>query len=270
MKSYQLTTKAYRKDKTDKLWSKVNKIPEGCWLWQGAVDAGKHGVYWFDVTGDDYKAWTVHRLVYTLLIDKGLIPKKVIDQTCGNSTCCNPQHLQIRKKSSPKPKPPSKYLTLEQKEVEFWSLVDKTPGYGPQGECWLWKGIQHGKYGYYGYIRKVLERTHRISYFLTHGVCPKELHVLHSCDIPLCVNPKHLRLGTPANNAEDRVLRKRSKTQHSHDDVEIKKKNIIEDYKTGLYTKTELVKKYNSDSTTVKKWLVKGGVEEDKDSRFKS
>jgi hypothetical protein len=35
--------------------------------------------------------------------------------------------------------------------------------------------------------------------------------VRHTCDNKLCVNPAHLLIGTAADNANDRVLRKRSK-----------------------------------------------------------
>lgn len=93
-------------------------------------------------------------------------------------------------------------------EEKFWSRVDKTPGLGPQGECWEWRG-RPGKKGYAltRYLGKA-RIVHRIAWYLEHGVFPL-LWVLHSCDNPICVNIGHLREGTPGDNTEDMVSRNR-------------------------------------------------------------
>lgn len=63
-------------------------------------------------------------------------------------------------------------------------------------------------------------RAHRLTWELANGPIPDGLHVLHLCDNPPCVNIDHLRLGTPADNAADKVLRRRhhaySQTQCKH------------------------------------------------------
>lgn len=54
--------------------------------------------------------------------------------------------------------------------------------------------------------------VHRFFYEQYVGPIPEGMKVLHSCDNPPCVNPKHLRTGTDAENVADRVIRGRSKS----------------------------------------------------------
>jgi len=46
--------------------------------------------------------------------------------------------------------------------------------------------------------------VHRIAWTLANGEVPDGLCVLHQCDVPNCINPKHLFLGTVADNNRDR------------------------------------------------------------------
>lgn len=80
------------------------------------------------------------------------------------------------------------------------------------GDCVIWDGPKLGKMGYGGVCADNLSKlAHRIAYALSHGSQPKNF-VIHSCDIPLCVNPAHLSDATLKDNARDRDLRGRSGT----------------------------------------------------------
>src|SRR4051812_4788550 len=92
-------------------------------------------------------------------------------------------------------------------ERRFWPKVDKR---GP-AECWLWLGSKDGNG--YGQINRGarglgLVSAHRASYELAHGPIPARpgwhgAVVMHECDVRLCVNPTHLRLGTQGDNLDD-------------------------------------------------------------------
>jgi hypothetical protein len=52
-------------------------------------------------------------------------------------------------------------------------------------------------------------RAHRFAWIEANGPVPAGLHVLHTCDNPLCVRPSHLWLGTQAENLADMTAKGR-------------------------------------------------------------
>jgi len=91
-------------------------------------------------------------------------------------------------------------------EDRFFKYVLKT------SDCWLWIGVKdtsgYGKFS----IKKKRVGSHRFSYELaTKQPIPKGMVIMHTCDNPSCVNPKHLRIGTFSENAVDMVIKNRSR-----------------------------------------------------------
>ena len=80
--------------------------------------------------------------------------------------------------------------------------------------CILYPYVNTSKYGDVQYTynkKKGHYLAHRLSYEMFNGIqLSSNQLILHSCDIPNCINPHHLRIGTHRENVRDRVDRKRS------------------------------------------------------------
>lgn len=94
------------------------------------------------------------------------------------------------------------YRTLTP-EQRFWPKVNKTE------TCWLWTGYTmpfgHGQI----HTRYGAKLVHRLSWELHYGPIPDSLEVCHHCDVPQCVRPDHLFLGSQADNMRDAYSKNR-------------------------------------------------------------
>jgi hypothetical protein len=79
--------------------------------------------------------------------------------------------------------------------ARFWSKVEFSP------ECWTWRGAKNPKgYGHLACGRNP-RSAHRIAWELSRGTIPSGMFIDHVCRNRTCVNPDHLRLVTPRQNA---------------------------------------------------------------------
>lgn len=51
--------------------------------------------------------------------------------------------------------------------------------------------------------------AHRIAFEAYYGPIRDGAYILHACDNPPCINPHHLRQGTPQENMDDKMARNR-------------------------------------------------------------
>ncbi len=106
-------------------------------------------------------------------------------------------------------------MTIPTVTERFWAKVDKTPGHGPWGNCWVWTGAKHHKdfNGGYGAFAPTTGKSigaHRFVLELTECPLKPGEQALHRCDNPPCVNPAHIFRGTNQVNVADMVAKGRN------------------------------------------------------------
>jgi hypothetical protein len=97
--------------------------------------------------------------------------------------------------------------------MNFIQYVEEMSVKIPWSGCRIWLGaITQGGYGRSEVARRKHGTTivHRALFSELNGSVKSGLYVCHHCDTPQCVNPEHLYIGTPSDNAQDRAQKGRS------------------------------------------------------------
>jgi len=111
---------------------------------------------------------------------------------------------------------------IQQNINSLMSRVHKTES------CWLWTGlISQDGYGKVGYNYKTY-RAHRLIFELLTKQNINNKYLCHSCDNPLCVNPKHLFIGTQKDNIKDASNKNRRAIGEKHPQHKLTEKEVLE------------------------------------------
>ncbi len=192
----------------ERLKKHIINHPSGCWFWNGAHINYSAVIY--NPAGQ--------KRVKPLLLKK-YRPEVTIDGNlksgCGNHKCINPFHI----------------ITREEAFNNSISINKET-------DCWEWTGQLKEGYGCFSFQGKE-KLVHRVMYERHKGAIPPKHNICHSCDNPKCVNPKHLWLGTQADNILDMIKKGRDRKafgekNHAAKITEDDVKNIRLKYKEGM------------------------------------
>lgn len=126
--------------------------------------------------------------------------------------------------------------------ARFWDKVNKSSS----ENCWGWEAQLVRGYGKF-WFNGANWRAHRFSWLIDNGNIPSGACILHRCDNPKCVNPKHLFLGSHADNMRDKMNKGRACKKITLPEAF----EIRERYATGGVLQRELAAEFGVDITSI-------------------
>jgi hypothetical protein len=146
------------------------------------------------------------------------------------------------------------------RETPSWDLLMSRTTFGPEvyaglGPCLLYthRICSSTKYGRLSTTSWGDKYAHRWSWKHQHGTdIPVGMMICHKCDIHHCVNPFHLYLGTPFDNAKDMMERNEMSFNRSLSNQDVKALQAMRSYGA---THREIAEAFGISKQTVRRVL---------------
>lgn len=128
-------------------------------------------------------------------------------------------------------------------------------------KCILWPyGKADKLYGRVRYQNKP-QRTHVVAWLLANNKneVPKDKLIRHSCDVGLCVNPRHLSIGTDLDNMTDCKNRGRNIRADRHPMAKLNSSKVLRIYKIRHIPRRMIAAMFGVSVSTIKRIHTKTG-----------
>ncbi len=223
------------KDIITKISEKISLDGE-CWLWDGSFSRKELGIPIINHnTRNGRQSISVRHFLWESE-GRTLKDGTEVKMVCDSPRCVNPKHMRLNDPIS-----------------RFWGNVVIPDN---KDDCWEWQGsLNHHGYGNFRGFSGKNDKAHRFSYRLHFGEFEEKLEIMHLCDNPRCVNPRHLKLGTHLDNMRDMVMKGRSQRGELTNTSKLTEemvKEIRETSLTGKYTNKDLSTKYGVTLQTIR------------------
>ena len=153
---------------------------------------------------------------------------------------------------------PNRIIPILSKQdiLRFWSKVH----IGKPDECWEWQAGENSD----GYGAVWVEepagfnyRAHRVAWTIVYGPIPPGMNVLHRCDVRACQNPRHLFMGSLADNNHDRDQKNRTARGERQGNAKLSKQDVCDirrRYAAGNIRQCALAREYGITPGAI--WLI--------------
>lgn len=142
--------------------------------------------------------------------------------------------------------PIAKYATMKERFMNSFECVTETG-------CWIWTEYNNRGYGKIAWNGKIYS-AHRLSYEYFVGIIAEDKCMLHKCDVPSCVNPNHLFLGTHQDNMQDKLMKERQARGEKQRLAKLNEQQVRDIRSSGI-DNAILGKKYGVLTSTI--WAIK-------------